>query len=303
MYVKRITPYLEKKSWAGNFLKKYSITNEEGIGEVWIFSSIKNKECLIENIKLSEFFKNNKKFFHNKDFDEIPILIKFLNAGDKLSLQVHPSDEMALKKHGQKFGKNEAWYFLDLDQNAQVIYGTKAKNKEELRSLVDQKKWDQIIQYVDVKKHDVIDVKAGTIHGIEKNSFVYEIQQSSDITYRFYDYDRLVDNKPRELHLEEALEASTNFEKNQKNTKHLVSENLEQLVTNNNFSLYRIFAKDELDFLFDLKWFSVITSIEKNPIEINGIKLDYGQSVLVSHLQKNLKIKGEKINLLWARID
>ena len=139
------------------------------------------------------------------NLEKFPILVKFIDANNNLSIQVHPDDEYA-KKNENDSGKSEVWYIIDCKENAQIIYGFKDNiTKDNLRNAIDN--IEENVRYVDVHKGDFIAIPPGTIHAILNGVMICEIQQSSDITYRVYDWNRVDKNgKPRELHKEKALD-------------------------------------------------------------------------------------------------
>lgn len=138
---------------------------------------------------------------------DIPILIKFIDAKKDLSVQVHPSDEYAKKEEGGQRGKTEMWYVLDAKKDSSLIYGFHHDiSKKKLEKSLKAGTVERYLQKVNVKKDDVFLIKAGTVHAIGAGIMVAEIQESSNLTYRMYDYNRLgKDGKPRELHIEKSL--------------------------------------------------------------------------------------------------
>ena len=163
-----------------------------------------------DGMSLSEYIKHNPSVLGtNRKSDELPILIKLIDAEDKLSVQVHPDDEMALKLENQN-GKTEMWYVVEADEDAKIIYGVKDDiSKEELEKAIKSNSVEDILNSVNSKKGDVFFVEAGTIHAVGKGNLIAEIQQNSNVTYRLYDYDRRDKNgNPRELHIEKGVMAS-----------------------------------------------------------------------------------------------
>ncbi|MBX3066196.1 MAG: class I mannose-6-phosphate isomerase [Anaerolineae bacterium] len=146
---------------------------------------------------------------------EYPLLVKFLDAQEWLSVQVHPDDILAAELEGQPRGKTECWYVIAAAPGAQVAFGLSEKlDSDSLRAAIDAGRSREIMQYVEVQAGDFIFVSAGTMHALGPGLLIYELQQTSDTTYRVYDWDRLgLDGKPRELHLEKAI-AVTKFEVN-----------------------------------------------------------------------------------------
>lgn len=158
---------------------------------------------------LADMLKEHPKYLGSKITNgELPVLIKFIDAKKDLSVQVHPSDEYARVCEHQN-GKTEMWYVLDADEGANLIYGFRHKvTAEILRNAIETGTLDRHIQKVNVHKGDVYYVPAGTIHAIGAGVMVAEIQESSNVTYRVYDYDRVdKDGKKRELHFDKAIQA------------------------------------------------------------------------------------------------
>jgi mannose-6-phosphate isomerase len=139
---------------------------------------------------------------------EFPLLVKFIDANDDLSVQVHPDDEMARQRHNS-FGKTEMWYIFQADEGAKLNAGfNRPMDREQYLRHVEEGKLMEILNWVDVKADDVFFLPAGRVHSIGKGILLAEIQQTSDITYRIYDFDRKdAEGNTRELHTEEALDA------------------------------------------------------------------------------------------------
>lgn len=139
-------------------------------------------------------------------FKDFPILIKFIDAKDNLSVQVHPDNEFALKNEGQ-YGKTEMWYVMDAGEDAFLYYGFRTEvSREELEKRIREDTLLDVLHAEPVQKGDVLFIEPGTIHAIGRNILIAEIQQNSNVTYRVYDYGRTgKDGKKRELHVEKAL--------------------------------------------------------------------------------------------------
>jgi mannose-6-phosphate isomerase len=142
---------------------------------------------------------------------EFPLLVKFLDSRDWLSVQVHPNDAHAKQLEGQPRGKTECWYVIDAQPDAQLIFGlNQALDANSYRAFIEAGKTSDVLQFVSVRSGDFIFVPAGTQHAIGPGLLIYELQQTSDTTYRIYDWDRLgLDGKPRPLHVEKALTVTT----------------------------------------------------------------------------------------------
>jgi len=143
------------------------------------------------------------------DCEDFPVLIKLIDARENLSVQVHPDNDYARKYEGDN-GKTEMWYIVDCDEGAELIYGFKEKiSREEFKKAIEENTLLEKVNRVKVHKGDVFFIEPGTLHAIGKGILIAEIQQSSNVTYRVYDYGRIgADGKPRELHIDKALEVT-----------------------------------------------------------------------------------------------
>ncbi|MGL5617737.1 MAG: type I phosphomannose isomerase catalytic subunit [Metamycoplasmataceae bacterium] len=204
-----LTPYFDYKLWGGNKLRDFGYKGNEKIGEGLMISALEGKESIVsfglfKNQKLSDVFENNRNLFGNFQ-GKYPLLTKIIDANDNLSVQVHPDNDYANKKFN-KLGKTECWYILDCLPNTKLIYGSIEKDIKKIAEYIKTNSWDKFLKYEEVNKGDVVFVPAGTIHAITKGILTYEIQQSSDLTFRLYDYNRLEsDGRPRELHIKDSL--------------------------------------------------------------------------------------------------
>lgn len=139
--------------------------------------------------------------------ERFPLLAKFIDANDKLSVQVHPNDAYAREHEGGKLGKTEAWYILQTAPGAQLVYGLKEPTtSDQVRAAITENRLEDLLHYAEVQPGDVVFVPAGTVHAIGAGIVLYELQEYSDVTYRLYDYGRLQSNgQPRDLHIEQSL--------------------------------------------------------------------------------------------------
>ena len=219
-YPLKFTPILKEKIWGGyklrfQFNKKSILKN---IGESWEISDVEGSISIVsngnlKNTSLSELLsiyksdllgKNNYVNFGNN----FPLLIKFIDAKQDLSVQVHPDDELSKKRHNS-FGKTEMWYIMQAEENARLILGFKETiTAKQYVTLLEEKNILSVLNEVYVKKGDTFFIETGTVHAIGAGVVLAEIQQTSDITYRIYDFDRVDDEgKERELHTELAIDA------------------------------------------------------------------------------------------------
>lgn len=205
-----LSPYLESKIWGGHRLESFNIAlPNKPIGEAWVISAYPNKSSMIVNEKfkglsLQDFYNQYRDFFGGSPTKEYPLLTKILDCNDDLSIQVHPNQTYANKNNVPS--KNEAWYIIDAPENAKIVYGHTAKTRNEFSTMVKNKKWKDLLIYKNIKPGDLINVPAGTVHALTKGLLVLEIQQSIDLTYRLYDYERKDNN--RELHIKQSIESS-----------------------------------------------------------------------------------------------
>lgn len=209
-------PVFQEKIWGGNRLRTvfgFEIPNDK-IGEDWAISAHPHGVSVIENgpykgQTLDQLWAQHKELFGNPTEEVFPLLIKILDAEDDLSVQVHPDDAYGLKHEGE-LGKTECWYIIDAAPGSEIIYGHHAQTREELAAMINEGRWDDLLTRVPVKKGDFFYVPSGTIHAIGKGIMILETQQSSDTTYRVYDYDRKDDSgNPRELHIQQSVDVTT----------------------------------------------------------------------------------------------
>jgi mannose-6-phosphate isomerase len=225
LYPLQFEPILKERIWGGTKLKTYlnkPITSDI-TGESWEISTVENDVSILAN----GTFKGKSLNELINEFPEavlgtkvyaqfgkqFPLLFKYLDAREDLSIQLHPNDELAKKRHNS-FGKTEMWYVMQADTDARLIVGFKEKSsQEEFTQNLNNKTLLNILDTKKVKQGDVFMLETGTIHALGAGIVIAEIQQTSDITYRVYDFDRVDANgNTRELHIDLALEA-LNYEK------------------------------------------------------------------------------------------
>ncbi len=213
----KLIPVFKEIVWGGNRLKEnYGFVSElSNIAEAWMLCARQDGDNIIANGEhkgesFTKFIKENKTLLGSKGekYEEFPLLIKFIDAKSDLSVQVHPDDEYA-RVHENSYGKTEAWYILDCDDGAELIYGfNKELSSDEFRKSIEDNTFLDYVNKVKVKKGDVFFINAGTLHAIGSGILLAEVQQNCNTTYRVYDYNRLVDVKPRQLHVEKAIDVT-----------------------------------------------------------------------------------------------
>ena len=212
-----LKPVFKEIVWGGNNLRDmYGFETElNNIAEAWMLCAREDGDNIIVNgdnagMSFTEYVKANKEKLGTKGakYGEFPLLIKFIDAKADLSVQVHPDDEYA-RIHENSYGKTEAWYILDCEEGAELIYGfNKNLTREEFKSSIEDNTFLDYVNKVKVKKGDVFFINAGTLHAIGSGILLAEVQQNCNTTYRVYDYNRMVNGKPRELHVEKAIDVT-----------------------------------------------------------------------------------------------
>ena len=208
------TPIFHEKIWGGRKLADdfgYEIPDGP-IGECWAISAHPNGDCAIsggawDGMRLSELWDQHRELFGDVEGDRFPLLIKIIDAKDNLSVQVHPDDAYAAEHENGSLGKRECWYVLAADEGTQIVIGQRAHDRAELAGMIDEGRWDDMLNLVPCHVGDFFPIEPGTVHAIQGGTLILETQQSSDVTYRVYDYDRVGDDgKPRELHIQQSLD-------------------------------------------------------------------------------------------------
>lgn len=220
MYPLKFEPILKQTLWGGDKIIPFKHLNENlpNVGESWEISAVEGSESVVANgddkgLTLPEMVRKYKEELvgeanYMRFGNKFPLLIKFIDAKLDLSIQVHPNDELARKRHNS-FGKNEMWYVIAADKGAKLISGFAEQiTPKEYKERVYNGTFAEVLQTCEIKPGDVFYVPAGRVHGIGAGSFIAEIQQTSDVTYRIFDYNRKDQNgKARELHTNQAMDA------------------------------------------------------------------------------------------------
>ena len=254
-----LNPVFKEMIWGGNQLAEkfgYEIPGDK-TGECWAVSAHPNGDCTVREgeyagRKLSELFKEEPELFGNLPLDRFPLLIKIIDAKADLSIQVHPDDAYAKVHENGSLGKTECWYILDCPEDATLVVGHNAGSREELKEMIDQKRWSELIREVPVKKGDFIQINPGTVHAIKGGLMILETQQNSDITYRVYDYDRLSDGKPRELHVQQSIDVITvpapSAEDSVSHAADLPANTMNELIACDYYKVYKLTVTEPVSF-------------------------------------------------------
>lgn len=218
LYPMKLIPYVSETIWGGRkLIEEYGVVTEKSnAAEGWMLSCHEAGASSVANGELSEksladVVKEYPELCgkNAENFSDFPILIKFIDARDDLSVQVHPTDEYC-KKTGRGQSKTECWYIIDCDEDASLLLGFKDKiSPEQFKAAIESNTLTDYVESVKVKKGDFFFIESGTLHAICKGILLAEVQESSNTTYRIYDYGRVGnDGKPRELHVSDAVEVT-----------------------------------------------------------------------------------------------
>ncbi len=207
-------PVFHEKIWGGRRLQDefgYQIP-DGAVGECWAISAHPAGDCAVlggehDGKRLSQLWNDHRELFGATGGEQFPLLIKILDAEDDLSIQVHPDDSYAAAHEGGSLGKCECWYVLHADPDATIVVGQRARSREEFARQVEEGNIRELVNEIPVHTGDFFQINPGCVHAIKGGTMILETQQSSDITYRVYDYDRVqADGTKRELHLAQSLD-------------------------------------------------------------------------------------------------
>lgn len=280
-----LKPYFEVKPWAGSELNNiYDCPN--GSGEAWIVSGYKNKSSIITNGKykgksLRWLWYNHPELFGNLKDKEFPLLLKLISSSDDLSVQVHPNDNYAINKHNQ-LGKFECWYILPETKAKDVTIGVTVNNGIELKSVIENGTLEHYLYNKEIKTGDLIIVEPGRVHAIHGNTFLLEVQESSDLTYRLYDYNRL---PKRELHIEDSLNVI-----DYNNNKNVVFDFKEEdTFKNSHFNLYKLFVAGKT--VYENKGFEIFYVLNGDG-KINNTNIKKGDTFILTSIIEKIEFDG-----------
>ena len=211
-----LTPYFQQNLWGGRRLaEEFGFAIPDGaVGECWSVSGYPGRESVISDgpyagRTLSAFWEEAPDFFGSLPeayrAAGYPFIPKIIDAREDLSIQLHPDDAYAAEHENGARGKTECWYILDCPEDCKLVLGHHAGSREEFARMIGEGRWSRLLRRLPVRKGDFIQLEPGTLHSITAGVLLLETQQSSDITYRVYDYDRLENGKPRPLHIAQSI--------------------------------------------------------------------------------------------------
>ena len=307
----KFSPLLKSTLWGGDKIIpfKHLDCNQKDVGESWEISGVKDNESIVsageyQGVKLNDVVAQLKdKLLGKENYarfgNEFPLLIKFIDARQQLSIQVHPSDEIA-KGQGKERGKTEMWYIMDGEPDAKLRSGLKNKiTPEEYKEMVDNDTITDAIAEYQVKEGDCFFLPAGRIHSIGAGCFLAEIQQTSDVTYRIYDFKRKDKNgNYRQLHTQQAAECIDYHVESNYRTEYTPEKNKGVNMVNCPFFTTSVYDLDEpmtLDYS-ELDSFVILIGIKGEGIlkdnEGNEVTLREGESILYPATTETITVSG-----------
>lgn len=296
-----LNPIFKQTVWGGDRLSRgwnYEIPGQN-TGECWGVSAHPNGDCtvregLYEGKRLSELWEEHPALFGNTGLDRFPLLVKIIDAREDLSIQVHPDDAYAKANENGSLGKTECWYVLDCDEDSALVIGHNAKDKAELAAMIREGRWKELIREIPVRKGDFIRIDPGTVHAIKGGIMVMETQQSSDITYRVYDYDRLVDGSPRTLHIDKSIDViaapSERVEESIVNADELPQNVLNLLCACDCFRVWKTDVTQTVS--FDQEYPFLIMSVTEGQGTVNGREVRKGDHFILPNRYGRVTLQG-----------
>lgn len=302
-----LEPVCTQNIWGGSRLKDefHYLGAGEHTGECWGISAHPNGDGAIKNgrfagCRLSVVWEKHPEYFGNYASDRLPLMVKIIDAKEDLSIQVHPDDAYAKIHENGSFGKTECWYVLDCKKDASLVIGHHAKTKEELVSMIETGAWKEFIREVPIKKGDFIQIDPGTVHAIKGGSLILETQQNSDVTYRLYDYDRLSNGKPRELHLQKSIDVinvpAKDAAQSVVSAKGLAKNQLNELYRCAYYRIFKLDVDGEMQ-LHEMEqekgWPFLLMSVLEGSGWIDSYPLTKGSHLIVPYGYGSLCLKGK----------
>lgn len=301
-HVLKINPVFKEMIWGGHKLKdvyNYDIPSDN-TGECWAISAHQNGDCTVGDGEfagktLSSLWNEHRELFGNIEGEQFPLLVKIIDACNDLSVQVHPNDEYA-KVHENSLGKTECWYVLNADEGTKMVMGHHAKTREELVAAIENDDYDNLLNKFDINEGDFFYIPSGTIHAICSGSLIYEAQQSSDITYRVYDYHRKDANgNERQLHVQQSIDVATipytPLASDSMVETAIENGSVTKLVSSEFFTVNKYVMNGKNTITND-KPFQLVTVIKGNGM-IDGQSVKMGDNFVVCNDQKAVEYDGD----------
>jgi mannose-6-phosphate isomerase len=295
----QLLPLFKERIWGGQKLKTYYRDLPPGnIGECWGISAHQQGDSKIANgiVKdqtLSQVYQQYPQWFNGATSSRFPLLVKIIDAREDLSVQVHPDNAYALANE-HDLGKHEAWVVLNVGDQARIQLGHTALTQQSFKEAIHHQQWQSLLKYEPLAINDVIDITPGTLHALCAGTVVLEIQQSSDVTYRVYDYQRRDPlGQPRTLHLPQAMAVTTVpfvATKQTKLNKSLLNK-LQPLIHNDHFIVEACGVDTETGVLIHHHQYRLATVIEGN-IFIDNQAFKQGDHFIITSTVKQFTLSG-----------
>ena len=297
-----LKPLLVYEMWGSDNLKDFNIdlSGANDVGEAYLICGNKNKSTIIlngtyKNKSLYEVFHTHKELFDNYESNKYPLMVKVLDVNQNLSVQVHPTAEIA-KKYND-IASTKCWYILKSKPESQVICGHNAKTKEELKEMIQNDQWEKLLAYKPVKTGDVLYVPDGCVHAINEGNVVYTVQEPTDVVFKLYSYNRdLFDAESYKLNVDEAIETI--------NCPHTEAKFLYDgpvLFDNGKYKIVKIVNKQKLIHHFqDARW--IQATVIDGRAKLEGLyEISKGNSFVIASDTKSFELDGD-ITLLVSYI-
>lgn len=303
---------LVEKIYGGTKIQEYFGLEEEmhrKIGEFWAVSAHPIAPSIVENGPyagqlLEKVWQDHRELFANSKLDRFPLLVKIIAINSPVSIQVHPDDDYALANEND-LGKAEFCIFLEVEEGTQLVRGHTARTESEFRNRIKNKQWNELFSKKSVKAGDYVYTPPGIIHGVEGKTLLAEVQQSSNVTYRLYDYENVDQyGNPREIHLEKAIRVTKiPHEEPQVNvhSKEIGNSLITNYCNNEFFCIDILDCQDEVQ--LSNESYSLLTVLAGNgdlKIKDQGYRLEPGVNAIVTSMSNNFIVSGE-LKLLLSK--
>ena len=313
----RFAPYFKSVIWGGERICRYKGIgqDEDNIGESWEVSAVPGHESVVvegtyKGIRITELIERFGPELLGRDVYEryegkFPLLVKLIDANDNLSVQVHPDDELARKRHGS-LGKSEMWYIIQADEGAKIYSGlNREMTPDEYVRMVEENTIEEALAVHHSHPGDIFFLPAGRVHSIGAGNLLAEIQESSDITYRIYDYDRRdAHGNPRELHTEQAKDAiDYTFHEEYRSAPADEAIANAMIAECDHFRVHRLLVDGEMRHSLSGSSFTVVMCLQGDVVleyEGGDMAMRAGETVLLPAAMTSFVLKGRGM-LLTAR--
>lgn len=306
-----LEPVCTHNIWGGCKLREefgYPVEGND-LGECWGISAHPEGDGTVRSgsfagKKLSELWREHSELFGGLENDRYPLLTKIIDAQDDLSIQVHPDDVYAQKNENGSLGKTECWYIMDCPEGATLVIGHNARTREELKAMVKEGRWQELIREIPIQKGDFIQIDPGTVHAIKANTLILETQQNSAITYRLYDYGRLQNGKARQLHIDKSLDVITvpakGMEDCVKSTLNLPENTLNQIYSCEKYTVFKMDVNGEASFAQDFPFLAA--SVLEGEGSVDDVEIRKGDHFILPSGYGEARLHG-KLSLILSTVE